>query len=213
MIPKRQFLPTASNFDPNVNIQGWYVSEKLDGQHCFWDGGLSRGFSTNYIPWSEDSNEESTGLWTNDGKPLYLSDHILDKFPNFICEGVLHQEEFAIFSSPPLEYFFKTGWITSRAVIYLDVIQSWLEKNDLDIFSVREGSTFEQELFALRAWGGIDQIYLLKQQILPNNTDVYSEILRILDKSSSIIIRDPKSIWVPQKVKTMMTISRLNNAR
>ncbi len=36
-------LATPINFDKHT-FGGWYMSEKLDGGRCFWDGGLTRGF-------------------------------------------------------------------------------------------------------------------------------------------------------------------------
>ena len=50
---KREFLQLADHYDPaKHNVAGWFISEKLDGTRCFWDGGLSRGLPTDSIPWA-----------------------------------------------------------------------------------------------------------------------------------------------------------------
>ena len=41
---RREFLQLAKSYNPEKNkIAGWYLSEKLDGTRCFWDGGITRG--------------------------------------------------------------------------------------------------------------------------------------------------------------------------
>ena len=34
------------------DVAGWFISEKLDGTRCFWDGGMSRGVRTEDVPWA-----------------------------------------------------------------------------------------------------------------------------------------------------------------
>ena len=50
---RREFLQLADHYNPHKhNVAGWFVSEKLDGQRCFWDGGISRGLPTEQVPWA-----------------------------------------------------------------------------------------------------------------------------------------------------------------
>ena len=48
---RREFLQQAKTYK-NQNPAGWYVSEKLDGTRCFWDGGVTRGVPTESVPWA-----------------------------------------------------------------------------------------------------------------------------------------------------------------
>ncbi len=50
---RRELLQLAHNYKPDKHkIAGWYISEKLDGTRCFWDGGLSRDVPTDQVPWA-----------------------------------------------------------------------------------------------------------------------------------------------------------------
>ena len=50
---RREFLQLADHYDPRKHdVAGWFVSEKLDGTRCFWDGGLTRGLPTEQVPWA-----------------------------------------------------------------------------------------------------------------------------------------------------------------
>ncbi len=43
-MPRRELLQLAHTYKPDKHkIAGWYISEKLDGTRCFWDGGLTSG--------------------------------------------------------------------------------------------------------------------------------------------------------------------------
>src|SRR4051812_13731200 len=51
--PRREFLQLADTYDAEKHdIAGFYISEKLDGTRCFWDGGISRGEPTASVPWA-----------------------------------------------------------------------------------------------------------------------------------------------------------------
>ena len=53
---RREFLQLAEPFSPAKHqVAFHYISEKLDGTRCFWDGGLSRGLRTEDIPWRASS--------------------------------------------------------------------------------------------------------------------------------------------------------------
>ena len=50
----REFVQLAQVYDPKKHgIAGWFVSEKLDGMRCLWDGGITRGLpvveATNWV--------------------------------------------------------------------------------------------------------------------------------------------------------------------
>ena len=83
---KREFLQLADHYDPaKHNVAGWFISEKLDGTRCFWDGGLSRGLPTEQVPWASIIDPKTgkkkakikpiaTGLWSRYGNPIIAPD-------------------------------------------------------------------------------------------------------------------------------------------
>ena len=58
MVVRREFLHLAQTYKPNkppragYDFSGYFLSEKLDGQRCFWDGGITRGMRTVDVPWA-----------------------------------------------------------------------------------------------------------------------------------------------------------------
>lgn len=101
MSSRREFLQLAKTFDPKKNkVGGWYVSEKLDGTRCFWDGGLTRGLATETVPWASVVDPKtgkkkgkvkplSTGLWSRYGNPIIVPDDFLDLLPPIPLDGEL----------------------------------------------------------------------------------------------------------------------------
>ena len=99
--PRREFLQLAKTYRPGKDkIGGWYVSEKLDGTRCFWDGGLTRGWPTETVPWAsvtdpKTGNRKSkvkpfaTGLWSRYGNPIIAPDEFLDLLPPCPLDGEL----------------------------------------------------------------------------------------------------------------------------
>ena len=101
---RREFLQLAKVYKPDAKkppqIAGWYVSEKLDGTRCFWDGGLSRDLDTELVPWANiidpktgDRKKKikpvSTGLWSRYGNPIMAPDWFLNTLPCVPLDGEL----------------------------------------------------------------------------------------------------------------------------
>ncbi len=100
---RREFLQLAKVFKPDnakQTVAGKYVSEKLDGTRCLWDGGVTRGMDTRDVPWASVTNPKTleakpkvkpvaTGLWSRYGNPIMAPYWFLDKLPNFILDGEL----------------------------------------------------------------------------------------------------------------------------
>jgi len=101
MPQRREFLQQAVKFNPIINkIGGWYLSGKLDGIRCLWDGGISRGVATEVVPWANILDPRtgqlkdrikpvSTGLWTRYGNPIMAPDWFLDMLPKMPLDGKL----------------------------------------------------------------------------------------------------------------------------
>jgi DNA ligase-1 len=98
---KREFLQLANKYRPGKDkIAGWYLSEKLDGTRCFWDGGISRDVPTELVPWASIIDPKTgkkkakikpvaTGLWTRYGNPIIAPDSFLNLLPCIPLDGEL----------------------------------------------------------------------------------------------------------------------------
>jgi len=98
---RREFLTQAHKYNPEKSkIAGYYLSEKLDGTRCFWDGGLSRGCKTIDVPWAGITHPKkggmkakikpiATGLWSRYGNPIMAPDWFLNKLPCMPLDGEL----------------------------------------------------------------------------------------------------------------------------
>lgn len=98
---RREFLQLAHTYRPGKdNINGHYISEKLDGSRCFWDGGLTRGMKTKDVPWASVTDPKTgkpkkkikpiaTGLWSRYGNPIMAPDWFLNSLPVCPLDGEL----------------------------------------------------------------------------------------------------------------------------
>jgi DNA ligase-1 len=106
MTTRREFLQLAKTYNPKkpprkgYNLAGWFVSEKLDGGRCFWDGGVTRGMFTTDVPWANIYDPKtgevkkkikpvSTGLWSRYGNPIMAPDWFLNGLPCLPLDGEL----------------------------------------------------------------------------------------------------------------------------
>lgn len=99
----RELLQLAKTYIPEKHmISGNMLSEKLDGQRFFWDGGASRGILASKVPWANVAKDArykeppvATGLWSRYGKAIQAPDWFLDQFPPYCLDGELwlgHQQ-------------------------------------------------------------------------------------------------------------------------
>jgi DNA ligase-1 len=101
MMGRREFLQLADRYDPRKHdVAGWFISEKLDGTRCFWDGGISRGMPTEQVPWASIIDPKTgqkkakikavaTGLWSRYGNPIMAPDWWLSQLPCCPLDGEL----------------------------------------------------------------------------------------------------------------------------
>ena len=97
----KEFLQLSHTYRPDVHkVGGCFVSEKLDGTRCFWDGGISRGMKTTDVPWANVNDPKtglpkkkvkpiSTGIWSRYGNPIVAPDDFLDQLPPIMLDGEL----------------------------------------------------------------------------------------------------------------------------
>jgi DNA ligase-1 len=89
---KNEFVQLAQTFDPKKHdVRGWWLSEKLDGMRCWWDGGVTRGLKKIDVPWANTDADDryinipkATGLWSRNGQPICAPVWWLDEMPKGI---------------------------------------------------------------------------------------------------------------------------------
>lgn len=86
-----EFLMRATKDQPQ-HVAGWFVSEKLNGFRCFWDGGASRGFCAADVPWANPRESGvCTGLWSRYGNIYHAPQWFIDALPNrVLLDGELN---------------------------------------------------------------------------------------------------------------------------
>ena len=95
---KRQFVMLAHVVPEEVNwndFAGWFMSEKMDGQRVFWDGGITRGTPVGDVPFANthkdhirvNQNYMCTGLWSRNAKVIRAPDWFIDKLPKIPLDG------------------------------------------------------------------------------------------------------------------------------
>lgn len=95
---KQEYCLLAHKFDPTKHkVVGWLCSEKLDGMRALWDGGISRGMGCRDVPYANTLKHDryvhepkATGLWTRLGQPIQAPDWWLDCLPNYPLDGELY---------------------------------------------------------------------------------------------------------------------------
>ena len=98
---RREFLQLADHYNLDKHsIAGYFVSAKLDGTRCLWDGGISRGLPTDEVPWASITDPKTgnrkakikpiaTGLWSRYGNPIIAPDAFLNLLPACPLDGEL----------------------------------------------------------------------------------------------------------------------------
>lgn len=92
---KREFVQLAHNFNAEKDDPtGWYMSEKMDGMRCIWDGGITIGMKAKDVPWANTDREGAdhicTGLWTRGGKVVHCPPEFTADHPrNILLDGEL----------------------------------------------------------------------------------------------------------------------------
>lgn len=99
-MPKREFVMLAHDYDAKKHyVGGSYLSEKIDGIRCLWDGGVSRGVHKPEVPWANNDKDEryeetpvATGLWSRYGNIIHAPDWFLDTLPPVPLDGEMYAE-------------------------------------------------------------------------------------------------------------------------
>lgn len=227
---KREFLMLAHTLKSFV--PGWFCSEKLDGQRCFWDGGISRGIPCSDVPWANIVKDAryieppiATGLWTRYGKSIQAPDWWINELPLMPLDGELscgrgsyqltrtivsrldktgdwEKVRFACFDIPPLQIVFSAGELRWRN---LDGgIISWCHRIKPDCSLGVVPITRYREVYESLIFKS--KVAYRLEQTLVKSVDDFDKILEgILDSGGEgVILRNPESIYVTQRSHNLL---------
>jgi len=243
---KREFLMLAGSYDESkktcIDPTGWYMSEKLDGMRCFWDGGISKGKVVTDVPyanWNEkDKHLTATGLWSRGGKVIHAPEwftqnlprlHMLDgemwnpgmKLQDIVSITRAHGKEkeweklkYWVFDSPMCQQFLKTGRVH---------IRDWEEQLP-DMMSFNSGvveysddQTFQD---FVDDWVGTHHVWAEETwEVLPQFMCKSREHMHAFLESTvkgggeGVMLRRPESVWHPRRArKDLLKVKKFYDA-
>lgn len=237
---KQEFLMLAHVFK-NQSINGWFMSEKLDGVRAYWDGGISRGCLAKRVPYCnvvKDSRLKkevvATGLFSRTGKVIQAPNWWLNELPFLPLDGELYlgrgefqtltsivatkdgskswdDIKFKVFDSPPPSVMYQQREITVRDYKF-QVTAGIIHFGPCALSSWK----YHQVLAWLQSQdlGGVAE--LLNQERLP---EVYAmkrveqklEVLLMLG-AEGVMLRNPFSYWTTQRSKNLLKLKPWNDS-
>lgn len=226
-LDKREFLMLAGTFEPDKHDPtGWYMSEKLDGMRCFWDGGISQGLNAKVVPYANSSkggnDQICTGLWSRGGKIVHAPAWFIDDLPKGVlldgelwARGVALQDiisitraydkdvewsklDYMVFDSPSHPQFFRAGRVhISDWEAHLPDMKAWAITMGLKWSD--ETPAFRKTLETLDGWEGAHWS-LLPQKICKSPEDMVKFLDKIVAKDGEgVMLRAPNSVWNPRR--------------
>lgn len=186
---RRDLLLLADKLNPiKHDPVGMLMSEKLDGNRCWWDGGVSRGVPTIDVPWANIYDKDgvtlkakikpvATGLWTRYGNPVMAPEWFLDALPqNVSLDGELYAghgnfqyvQKATRRDVPQDEQWEGIKYHVFGAPTYVQVLQDGLIKLSGNVTYIREIDQCDCCSFvAERIGGNVSEETLLHQESLP----------------------------------------------
>lgn len=229
---KREFLMLAHKYNPAKHgIAGWYMSEKLDGMRCFWDGGASRGVFKSNVPWANCNKDEryvtppvATGLWSRYGNVIHAPAWWLDLLPPVLLDGELYIEDHRQELMSIVKKQEPGDWSRVKyycfdipATVFADgkIGDNWCFKN---IPQAGRGLPFRSVIYKLERLLKGDTI-IAHRQVQLSFASVEAErtaaleLSRITDAGGEgLMLRAPGSIWTPERVHSLVKVKRLDDA-
>lgn len=237
-MPNREFLMLAGTYK-DEDVRGWFVSEKLDGQRCFWDGGVSRGTQKRLVPWANNDRDAryvsepmATGLWSRYGNVIHAPDWWLDRLPKgLFLDGELYigpgqfQETRSIVS----RLVGTDDWARIKYHVFESPPKEAIFRGD-KINNPNYSKLINQDQCLDFVDGRADGLYrsfedlvrlgergtqFLEQVRLPNEHDACKEQLRLMlhavmaKGGEGLMLRNPISFWQPKRVKNLLKVKPL----
>lgn len=236
---KREFLMLAHKYDPKKHgIGGWYMSEKLDGQRCFWDGGFTRGVEKSKVYWANTAKDDryidtqyATGLWSRYGNVIHAPDEWLDLLPHHPLDGELYlpydrqtlrtiisrlepnpaewnEVFYHVFDIPCLRVALQEGEI--KTTNFKKVFTP-----DIEFFD--KPKTFRSNYSQLLRGDYGRNIVIVEQQPLPMQTAlaeeiVMDELMKVSERGGEgLMLRHPDSYWSPCRSHELVKVKKLHD--
>jgi DNA ligase-1 len=179
-------LLLAESYDPDkINPNGWYVSEKLDGVRCFWDG--------------------KSGLWSRLQHKFFAPDWFINALPQGIpLDGELYsgrgkfQQTVSIVKKHNPQ---DDEWKLIQLCIF-DILspEALLLK-------------FEDRMKMMNELCESNVCFVLKQEICQGKKDIEDRLNKIIEiKGEGLMLRKPKSLYENKRSKTLLKIKRAYDA-
>ena len=227
----------AQDYDPNKHyVSGMFMSEKLDGQRAFWDGGWSRGKHTSTVPYANTAKDSrfvheqyATGLWSRYGKVIHAPDWFLDQLPQGIAlDGELwggrntFQDMGFIRGQNPDDSDWKyVRYYVFDSPAFVSVFQEGKINNPNFQKYIGPECQFIKDapkMFAFAFEGvtleGKNVVKHEQIRLPPNETEARrildEELNRITDlNGEGLMLRSAGSIWTPKRMNTLLKVKKL----
>jgi DNA ligase-1 len=216
---KRTFVQLAHKYSDRSFIAAWYMSEKLDGMRCFWDGGITRGMIKSEVPWANCAKDDrlknvevSTGLWSRLGNVVHAPDWWINHLPKVPLDGELWRGH-----EPRQDLMSRIKRLVPRDADWEDV-NLWcygmpsLEEMFPEHFSFykdlpleyrpKPTLTFRQEYFLLKKWvkDGMSAKVLPQYDLSFNHSAAKKQVAGYCDQvvaqgGEGVMLRDPNTSY------------------
>lgn len=208
------------------DVDGWFVSEKLDGVRCFWDGGITTGNPIRDVPWANTGNKNrlvprATGLWSRYGNVICAPDWFIESLPQGrLLDGELwlahkcleetrsivsrHEPDgrwraitYNLFDMPSHLEFCKSGVFNNP-----NFKSSMKEEDCFKYFGVKK-SQLGCKTFAM-TWPFLKRIKSKYTRVIPqtkmSSTKLDAKLEEIVaNDGEGLVMRRPYSFWVPHR--------------
>lgn len=239
-VPSRELLMLLKDYAPDKHvIDGWYMSEKLDGVRAFWDGGITIDKPIRDIPWANTGNKNrlvprSTGLWSRYGNVICAPTWFTDALPRgtlldgelWLARGCLeetrsivsrHQPDgrwraitFNVFDMPSLLEFCKTGNINGANNKMLVREHEMFAYYGIDKHTLG-CQTYKQILPRLNALDQTGYLRVINQQIVQTVSAALEKFdVIVADGGEGVVLRRPYSFWTPHRNTNILRIKPKN---
>ena len=239
---KNTFMMLAQKYKPTKHaVGGWYMSEKLDGQRAYWDGGISRGVVKSLVPWANCEKDAryqvqpiATGLWSRYGNVIHCPDTFLDQLPPYPLDGELYvtQDRQRLRSIIAKLEPCAISWQAVRYMVFDKpmlpcdgIVKLTNFKKDIvgcDAFIAERGGERGRKMSfeATYKWLGerlpTDGIISLLEQVplpLRDFTPIIDAALNEITSSGGegLILRDPYSFWKAERVHELLKVKKLDD--
>lgn len=222
------------------DLTGWFLSEKLDGVRCFWDGGISIGKPKKEIPWanlSKNTEHVCTGLWSRYGNIIHVPKDWTKGLPSIPLDGEIYSHDLAFrqqlmsivkryvpnkenwdkvtfnaFDKPPLTRVFMSRDIDvpNFKKTFNDILGTFFP--GVNVFSpVQSFGEIVEQLKGFRDFS--DTLKIVEQIKLKNTEEAFEHFYSIIAKGGEgVIVRDPESTWTPQRTRFGLKIKECHDA-